>query len=283
MSNPIRSTSRTNVLAIVSLASSFVISIVAVVTGHIALAQVRRTGENGRELALAGVIIGYVGIAFGALVSIAAIVAVTVAAASGAFVSHRNVFTSPPTGPRATAAPAPSAPGVDPLPAQGDITFDEGQHLDAGIVPHISDGLLGDDAWKQTTPRAGGTWVYSSTDGYCTTTFHEGPLAAEVQVSEGDDLDTTDSYLAALTKSDIDDVSSYAQNDYLGLDQFETGAIVDTRRLAGSDAAGVPHITVARAFAALGQGVSIDIECSTRAEAVDAYDHVVEQTPLLVN
>jgi hypothetical protein len=282
MSNPIRSTSRTNVLAIVALASSFVVSIVAVVTGHIALAQVKRTGENGRELALAGVIIGYVGIAFGTLVSIGAIVALTVAAASGAFTTHRNVFTSPPAGPRATAAPAPSAPGVDPLPAQGDVTFDEGQYLEAGIVPHISDGLLGDDEWKQTSPREGGTWVYSSTDGLCTTTFHEGPLGVDVEVAEGDDLATTDSYLAALTTSQLDDVSDYAQDDYLALDQFETGAIVDTRRLAGSDSAGTSHIAVARAFAALGQGVSINIECSTRAEAVDTYDHVVGQTALLV-
>ncbi|WP_426624996.1 DUF4190 domain-containing protein [Leifsonia sp. McL0607] len=58
---------RTNVLAIISLVSAFIVSIAAVITGHIALAQIKRTGENGRGMALAGLIIGYVGVAAGAL------------------------------------------------------------------------------------------------------------------------------------------------------------------------------------------------------------------------
>ncbi|WP_431245363.1 DUF4190 domain-containing protein [Leifsonia xyli] len=55
---------RTNVLAIVSFVAAFVMSLAAVVCGHIALAQIKRTGEGGRGFALAGLIIGYVGIAF---------------------------------------------------------------------------------------------------------------------------------------------------------------------------------------------------------------------------
>ncbi len=58
---------RTNVLAIISLVSAFFVSLAAVITGHIALAQIKRTGENGRGLALAGLIIGYVGIGAGVL------------------------------------------------------------------------------------------------------------------------------------------------------------------------------------------------------------------------
>lgn len=34
----------------------------AVITGHIALSQIKRTGETGRGMALAGLIIGYVGV-----------------------------------------------------------------------------------------------------------------------------------------------------------------------------------------------------------------------------
>lgn len=56
----------TNVLAIVSLVSAFFISLVAIITGHIALSQIKRTGEKGRGLALAGLIIGYISIALGA-------------------------------------------------------------------------------------------------------------------------------------------------------------------------------------------------------------------------
>lgn len=52
----------TNALAIVSLISAFFVSIVAIILGHIALAQIKRTGESGRGLALAGTIIGYVSV-----------------------------------------------------------------------------------------------------------------------------------------------------------------------------------------------------------------------------
>ncbi|GAA1694049.1 hypothetical protein GCM10009808_08940 [Microbacterium sediminicola] len=58
----------TNTLAIVSLISSlvgvFIIpvigQIVGVITGHISLGQIKHTGEGGRGLALAGVIVGWV-------------------------------------------------------------------------------------------------------------------------------------------------------------------------------------------------------------------------------
>ncbi|MCZ9881689.1 DUF4190 domain-containing protein [Arthrobacter sp. B2a2-09] len=56
--------SRTNVLAIISLISAFMFSAAAVVTGHIALSEIKRTREAGRGMALAGLIIGYVGVAF---------------------------------------------------------------------------------------------------------------------------------------------------------------------------------------------------------------------------
>jgi hypothetical protein len=57
---------RTNALAIVSLVSSLaglVIPILApiagIITGHLAMGQIKRTGEAGHGLALAGTIIGY--------------------------------------------------------------------------------------------------------------------------------------------------------------------------------------------------------------------------------
>ncbi|WP_449282396.1 DUF4190 domain-containing protein [Leucobacter sp.] len=60
----------TNTLAIIALVGSFFISLVGVICGHIALKQIARTGEGGRGLALAGLIIGYVGIAVWVLVII---------------------------------------------------------------------------------------------------------------------------------------------------------------------------------------------------------------------
>lgn len=61
------SSEQTNTLAIIALISSFFISVLGIVLGHIALSQIKKTGEQGRGLALAGTIIGYVITAFGAI------------------------------------------------------------------------------------------------------------------------------------------------------------------------------------------------------------------------
>jgi hypothetical protein len=49
---------RTNVLAIIALILGIVIPIGGIICGPIALGQIKRTGEAGRGLALAGLIIG---------------------------------------------------------------------------------------------------------------------------------------------------------------------------------------------------------------------------------
>lgn len=64
---------KTNVLAVISMIASivgffwilpFFGPLTGVITGHISLRQISRTGEKGRGMALAGVIVGYVGLAF---------------------------------------------------------------------------------------------------------------------------------------------------------------------------------------------------------------------------
>ncbi len=77
---PMMPATRTNVLAIISLVAGlvgfltcFTSSVVAVVTGHIALSQIGRseqggqyvTRETGRGLAIAGLVLGYIGLALG--------------------------------------------------------------------------------------------------------------------------------------------------------------------------------------------------------------------------
>lgn len=61
----------TNVLAIISMTASIIglvsfaiLSIAGVIMGHIALSQIKRRGEAGRGMAIAGLIVGYAGIAF---------------------------------------------------------------------------------------------------------------------------------------------------------------------------------------------------------------------------
>jgi hypothetical protein len=55
---------RTSTLAILALVASFVVSVAGVVLGIIALIQLRRSGEAGRGLAIAAIIIGVLVTAF---------------------------------------------------------------------------------------------------------------------------------------------------------------------------------------------------------------------------
>lgn len=56
---------RTNQLAILSLVFSVLMALPGIVMGHVALSQIRRTGEEGRGLAIAGLIVGYVFLVIG--------------------------------------------------------------------------------------------------------------------------------------------------------------------------------------------------------------------------
>jgi hypothetical protein len=80
-----------NTLAIVTIILAFVFSVAGIVTGHIALKQIDRTGESGRGLAKAGLIISYVftGIAvLGIIFYIVVFVVLIAAAGSGAMYSN---------------------------------------------------------------------------------------------------------------------------------------------------------------------------------------------------
>ena len=54
------SVQRTNVFAIISLIGAFFFPVVGIVFGHLARAQIRRTGEEGAGLAIAGLVLGYI-------------------------------------------------------------------------------------------------------------------------------------------------------------------------------------------------------------------------------
>jgi Na+/H+-dicarboxylate symporter len=70
---------KTNLLAILSLVGAFVFSLAGLILGIIALKQIKETGEQGRGLALAGIIISALSIVISI---IAAIVIISAGAAS---------------------------------------------------------------------------------------------------------------------------------------------------------------------------------------------------------
>lgn len=87
----------TNTLAIVSLILGIIVAPAGIITGHMALGKIKRTGEGGRGLALAGTIIGYVGTALGLLaiaitVVMTLIIGATAATVAGAGLSQYDEY-----------------------------------------------------------------------------------------------------------------------------------------------------------------------------------------------
>ena len=82
---------RTNSLAVTSLVCGIaqmmfgpLATVPAVVCGHMARHQIRRTGEQGAGMALAGLILGWIGVGFSVLVVVIALLAVVAASSGGA-------------------------------------------------------------------------------------------------------------------------------------------------------------------------------------------------------
>ena len=94
---------RTNPLAITSLVCGIAqimfgpfATIPAIVCGHIGRSQIRRTGESGAGMALAGLVLGWAGLVLG-LLAIGAIVALAVSAThSGQIFPQPNIQFQPP-------------------------------------------------------------------------------------------------------------------------------------------------------------------------------------------
>jgi peptidyl-prolyl cis-trans isomerase B (cyclophilin B) len=82
---PAPANERWNVLAIVGFVLAFFISLGAVICGHIALSQIKRTGERGRGLALAAVILGYIGLLLGLIWIVVVVLAIAAGVSSGSF------------------------------------------------------------------------------------------------------------------------------------------------------------------------------------------------------
>lgn len=65
----------TNSMAITSLITGLTIAPLGIIFGHIALSQIKRTGQDGKGMAIAGLVLGYVALASWIIVAIVVIVA----------------------------------------------------------------------------------------------------------------------------------------------------------------------------------------------------------------
>lgn len=80
---------KTNGIAIAALISSFFVSVLGIILGFVALNQIKKSGEQGRGLALAGIIIGFV--ALGVTILIIILNVVLLSALSTAVVVNTNM------------------------------------------------------------------------------------------------------------------------------------------------------------------------------------------------
>ncbi|MBB6404196.1 thioredoxin domain-containing protein [Arthrobacter sp. AZCC_0090] len=123
-------TRRTEPLAIASLVCSFVISLLGIVFGHIALARIRRSGDGGRGLAVAGLVVGYAGLAGGVL---AAVLALTLLSSGMITMTARQWIGSGPIEISPSPTPLFRLPDRGPSPANmnanGGITLTAGRQV----------------------------------------------------------------------------------------------------------------------------------------------------------
>ena len=255
-----------NVLSIVSLVSAFFVSLVAIITGHIALSQIKRTHEKGRGLALAGVIVGYAGVFFTLVFGIIfAVIFLTGA---------RGVIDSIPT-----ISPSPTL-----SPTVGDdLDWDAGAALTSSDRPEFLDSFAGDSTWKVASPDDGnGNWSYDTVDGSCTLAFYQGTLPGDVEIVRGDDRASSASFLQYIDGATAGDVSDLASDDTLAFGTGGDGS-VDVLSLTGTDKENNNWITAARAFAETGSGLYLDLTCLPSVDLDDVYssalDNVVVDVP----
>ncbi len=78
----------TNTLAIVALVLAFVVPLGGIICGHIALGQIKRTGEGGHGLALAGTVLGYVFVGLGIVLAIIYFIVIFAVVANGSYSSY---------------------------------------------------------------------------------------------------------------------------------------------------------------------------------------------------
>lgn len=85
---------KTNTLAIISLVASLIGLftgigfLVGIICGHISLSQIKKTAEQGRGLAVAGLIIGYIGILLSIILTIVFIALFATLATSGVITTY---------------------------------------------------------------------------------------------------------------------------------------------------------------------------------------------------
>jgi hypothetical protein len=264
---PLPAAHKTNVLAVISLVSAFFAGLVGIITGHVALSQIKRTRERGRGLAVGGIVIGYVN----ALATVVVIVVSIVTLVSGA--SLGSPFT-----PRYTYVPvAPSAPSTTNL---GSLSFADGNDLDPYEVQRFTETFAEKGDWVLSEPNDSKEWKYVDSEGLCTVTFHWANFNDRVDVTDGDDRATTESYTAVSLGWDFSAVQGRLSQVELDYAYPNSGAHTDFLVISGSDGAGINWVQASRAFGVSGIGMYVDVTCTSGGDVDAAFAEVLDSTAI---
>ncbi|MEF2978894.1 DUF4190 domain-containing protein [Subtercola sp. YIM 133946] len=209
---------RTNVLSIVSLVlgivsyfTGFFLAIGAVITGHIALSQIKKTGDKGRGFAIAGLILGYLSILAGIIVVVVLIFVFAAIGVAGNSVNDALEHAS-------TSSSEPFATS-DPDSGLGTQTTAEACTVLEGEIGDSISALNDNASQLQSNPAAAITALQNLSDDFGT---------ADGEIDNPDVLEA-----ATQTKSDLDtmiaDIQAYIANPTGGSD-----AIVNDSSQVGS-------------------------------------------------
>ena len=102
----------TNTLALAARVCSFIVAPLGIIFGHLSLSQIKRSGEDGRGLAIAGTVIGYVGTAFAALSLVFFLVFMGMAAAVHRAGTNHTYYPTPTTSHSPIGVPDSSAQAI---------------------------------------------------------------------------------------------------------------------------------------------------------------------------
>lgn len=164
-----------NVLATLSVVFAFVLAPVGAILGHAALAQIRRTGELGRDRARAGLALSYAFIAI-AVVALVAWATLGGAAPSTPTAAPATTSAAPPPGPGPVApdALATLLPGVDALKnITADQNLESGQTWDNPGRSNAEGAIDRPECWGSIAPGTPDAYTGDGLAGYHAAEFRD--------------------------------------------------------------------------------------------------------------
>lgn len=195
---------------------------------------------------------------------------------------------TPPSDPSASASAGSSASdapatGQQPTLPLENLTFEAGNTLPADSLPQFGENLSGNSDWQITAPDDGtGNWAYASADGLCQAAFNQHHLDESVTSVPDDDRATTDALLTHLLKLSPEELATGVVDGTVGYGELGQAATTDVRAVAASDPDSGQWLMAARAFAAVGIGLSVDLACKPGADSPQVFAEVLAGTTVVV-